>query len=86
MKSLTVLRTYAQALRGDWGIDGRSEKVSLNAIADAIEAEHAGELIDPKALADRAGVCLSCGAWLNGSLCDHDTNLGKVTNEARNPR
>ena len=35
-----VLREYANALRGDWGsIDGRSEKISINAIADAIVAD-----------------------------------------------
>lgn len=82
MKTTTVLRSYAQALRSDWSeIDGRSEKRALNAIADAVEAEHAGEAIDQKALADRAGVCLTCGAWLNGALCDHDTNQAEPGQE-----
>ena len=36
---LSLLREYADCLRGDWGsIDGRSEKVTINRFADLIFA------------------------------------------------
>lgn len=38
LRATDVLREYADALRRDWGsIDGRSEKVALGRLADAID-------------------------------------------------
>ena len=38
LRATDVLREYASALRRDWGsIDGRSEKIALNHLADAVE-------------------------------------------------
>ena len=57
--AVRVLREYANALRGDWGsIDGRSEKMSLNAIADAIVSNEPHTM---ESLRNAAGVCPAGG-------------------------
>ena len=63
------LREYADALRGDWGsIDGRSEKASLNDLADAILAPESKTVTR---LREDLGVCArGDGHWLD--YCDED--------------
>lgn len=65
-----ALREYADAIRGDWGsIDGRSEKNSLNRLADVIEDRDTEVSIDT--LRDVLGVCPhGQGHWT--MYCDED--------------
>lgn len=37
MTAIDVLREYAQAIRGNWNIDGRTVKADLDYLADEIE-------------------------------------------------
>jgi hypothetical protein len=76
LRATDVLREYASALRGDWGsIDGRSEKIALNRLADAVEYYGTATLkqIDLVGLRLAAGVTPSgSGEWYDFSGKNHE--------------
>lgn len=64
LRATNVLREYADALRRDWGsIDGRSEKVALGRLADAID--HYGTTALKQV--DLVGLRLAAGVTPSGS-------------------
>lgn len=64
LRATDVLREYASALRRDWGsIDGRSEKIALNHLADAVE--HYGTTALKQI--DLVGLRLAAGVTPSGS-------------------
>ena len=64
LRATDVLREYAGALRGDWGsIDGRSEKIALNRLADAVEYYGTATLKQ----IDLVGLRLAAGVTPSGS-------------------
>ena len=64
LRATDVLREYASALRGDWGsIDGRSEKIALNRLADAVEYYGTATLKQ----IDLVGLRLAAGVTPSGS-------------------
>lgn len=72
-----LLREYGSSLRGNWGeIDGRSEKRSLDDLAELIDEHGNVELPEPKVVSMRSflGVCpLGKGHWI--MYCDdYDTD------------
>lgn len=64
LRATDVLREYASALRRDWAsIDGRSEKIALNHLADAVE--HYGTTALKQI--DLVGLRLAAGVTPSGS-------------------
>ena len=64
LRATDVLREYADALRRDWGsIDGRSEKVALRQLADAVDHYGAATLKQ----VDLVGLRLAAGVTPSGS-------------------
>lgn len=64
LRAADVLREYASALRRDWGsVDGRSEKIALNHLADAVE--HYGTATLKQI--DLVGLRLATGVTPSGS-------------------
>lgn len=67
-----LLSEYASALRGSWGdIDGRSEQISLNKLAELIRKKGADQLSEPDVVSmrDSLSVCPSGeGHWTQ--YCD----------------
>jgi len=64
LRATDVLREYADALRRDWGsIDGRSEKIALNHLAEAVE--HYGTATLKQI--DLVGLRLAAGVTPSGS-------------------
>lgn len=64
-----ALREYAAALRGYWGgIDGRSEMIALNGLADQIETPTTTDIVSLRRVLD---VCeTGYGHWHD--YCDED--------------
>lgn len=73
MTAIDVLREYAQAIRGNWNIDGRTVKADLEWIADQIEGNlHELDEKERRELRLCSGICpRGEGCW-TGSLdiCD----------------
>lgn len=73
----SLLREYASALRGSWGgIDGRSEKIALNSLADSIDAAGNTPLParDVENLRNDLGVCpTGQGHWTE--FCDEECGV-----------
>ena len=64
LRATDVLREYADALRRDWGsIDGRSEKIALRQLADAVD--HYGTATLKQV--DLVGLRLAAGVTPSGS-------------------
>ena len=64
LRATEVLREYADALRRDWGsIDGRSEKIALRQLADAVD--HYGTATLKQV--DLVGLRLAAGVTPSGS-------------------
>lgn len=64
LRATNVLREYADALRRDWGsIDGRSEKIALRQLADAVDHYGAATLKQ----IDLVGLRLAAGVTPSGS-------------------
>lgn len=64
LRATDVLREYADALRRDWGsIDGRSEKIALRQLADAVD--HYGTAALKQV--DLVGLRLAAGVTPSGS-------------------
>lgn len=64
LRATNVLREYADALRRDWGsIDGRSEKIALRQLADAVDHYGAATLKQ----VDLVGLRLAAGVTPSGS-------------------
>lgn len=70
--AVDVLREYAEAIRGNWNIDGRTVKADLNYLADQMTAS---ELTDKEAKELRLGINIcprSHGFWTGEDYeCDH---------------
>ena len=73
MTAIDVLREYAQAIRGNWNIDGRTVKSDLEYLADEIECS-LHELTEKELRELRLcnGICpRGEGRWTGDSiLCD----------------
>lgn len=64
LRATDVLREYASALRSDWsGVDGRSEKVALGRLADAVDNYGTATLKQ----VDLVGLRLAAGVTPSGS-------------------
>lgn len=64
LRATEVLREYADALRRDWGsIDGRSEKIALRQLADAVDHYGTATLKH----VDLVGLRLAAGVTPSGS-------------------
>ena len=73
MTAIDVLREYAQAIRGNWNIDGRTVKADLDYLADEIEG-NLQELTEKELRELRlcSNICpRGNGCWTGGmAFCD----------------
>lgn len=74
MTAIDVLREYAQAIRGNWNIDGRTVKADLDYLADQIEVNLHDELTDKELRELRlcSNICpRGNGCWTgDAAFCD----------------
>lgn len=70
MTAIDVLREYAQAIRGNWNIDGRTVKADLEYLANEIENNlHQLELAERRDMRLGVGICPKGECCWTGDIC-----------------